>query len=59
MYVKTTPKAVSVMSVKMDSMISKPAMQLDASHVTVFLMAPQAGIFHVTEHQDSVTAKIG
>lgn len=39
-FAKTTLKAVNVMGVKMDFMISKLAMQLVAFHVAVFLIAP-------------------
>ena len=55
---KLTPSADNVTSAKMASLISREVMQLAAFHATVCWTAPKTGTAHVTQPQDSVTARI-
>ena len=57
--VKPTPQGVSVTGAKRDSLILGKVTQLVAFHATVYLMAPTTATVHVTQPQDSVTAKTG
>ena len=56
---KRTPWGASAIRAKTVSTISVQVIQLVAFHVAAYWMAPRTGTVHVTQVQDSVTAKTG
>ena len=54
---KLTPLAANVTSAKKVSLISKEVTRQVVFHVAVCWMGPGTGTAHVTQSQDSVTAK--